>query len=379
MAHVGHGKINIDGSLKECAFELDQEQGAITVKFPRKDHDERFRRDIFKKSYSLEDVEILLPNGRVSGGRIHSLRLVQWSGGTSSVYDSDLVRTFDLYTQEVGLKRLTFKPKNPLVQLPIDPFHQDANSELVYKNNILRLRPKDQIVIFRSKILITAEKGFLLVRSDQSLKRSIGPLTQALSLLQRGRICLVAGLEKKIVTLNFLGQDNPVPAGSMFDEEDLFCSFIRMYVEFYRRLSGSDLRSFHFAIDYLIDGCANLGSIESRAISLYTALEILDNSRTLDKNTIAKMFDIDVNTADLICKVRNSLVHEGLDLSGAIIRKGCEIQERSSCQFSGVNLKASKSKLEHDFFALLMDKLLLHVCRVIGVSMTADRFGTRHP
>ena len=321
-----------------------------------------------------------LPNGRVKGGRIHRLKLVQWSDGTSSIYDSDLVRTFDLYKQEIGLKRLTFKPKNPLVQLPLDPFHQDANSELIYKNNILTLRPKDEIDIFRSKIQIIAEKGFLLVRSDQSLKRSVGPLTQALSLLQRGRICLVAGQEKKTVTLNFSGQDNPVPAGPMFNEEDFINSFIRMYVEYCRRLSGSNLRSFGFAIDYLIDGCANLGSIESRAISLYTALEILDNSRTLDKNTTAKIFDIDNNTADLICRVRNGLVHEGLDLRSAIIKKGYEIIGRSACNsFSGINLNASKSELKHEFFALLMDKLLLYVCRLIGISMNADRFGVRHP
>ena len=77
---------------------------------------------------------------------------------------------------------------------------------------------------------------------------------------------------------------------------------------------------FHRAAHYFLEGLAASTSSEVKTISLLTCLEIIDGARSLDRRAVADTLGIPDEEADLIRRVRNHVLHDGLSLSAAVRR-----------------------------------------------------------
>ncbi|MBO6623222.1 MAG: hypothetical protein JJ940_15160, partial [Balneola sp.] len=72
-------------------------------------------------------------------------------------------------------------------------------------------------------------------------------------------------------------------------------------------------------IYYLEGGYKQAVHLEFRVISLFTSIEILDKSRTLDKSIIKNQFNLpSLYDAALLNEIRNQLIHNGSSLQKAI-------------------------------------------------------------
>lgn len=370
MIHHGHATIKVVEEIHQCSVSLDLNMGTITAKFPNTG-DKLDRVNLHDKSYySIENLNLQLPTAKVSNGKIGNLRIIESSTINSSIFQSDLVRAFSLYKSEVGLCRLVFKPKSSTVKLMVSPFDPSGESELVYFNSILKTKTTELIRLGRGKSILVAEKDFVLIRSENSLRDKEYALTQSLSLLQRGRICLVASQVKNEVRLNFRSQNNTEPGGRIFAEREKDIEFIQAFVSHDRKSQGNKKRRFRRFVNYLIDGCSSTSSVEAMVISLFTALEIIVDENTLQKGTVTKLLGTSAFDGDLAVKVRNSLIHEGRDLADAV-QYQVSVLKRYSVQVESCWYRDTYSnpKISHGFHEFLMNALLRYVCVRIGVKL----------
>ncbi len=370
MIHHGHGTIKVLGEKRQCSVSLDIITGTITAKFPNSS--ERLDRVNLSdnKYYSIENLKLQLPTAEVKDEKINNLRIVESSTINSSIFESDLVRAFSLYKSEVGLCSLVFKPKSSIVKLLVEPFEPSGVSELVYFNSILKTKTTEEVSLGKGKTIIVAEKDFLLVRSENSLRNKEYAFTQSLSLLQRGRICLVAAQTKNEVRLNFRTQNNVEPGGRIFADREKEIEFVKAFVLHDGKLNGNEKTRFRRFIDYLIDGCSSTSSVEAMVISLFTALEIIDDDDTLQKGTVANLLDVSAFDGDLAVKIRNSLIHEGRDLADSVLYQVSVLKTHNvkirSCWYRDAH---SKPKISHGFHEFLMNALLKYACKRIEVTV----------
>lgn len=368
MKYNGHGTIAIGDEEKRCSVELDIDGGSVIVRFANTDTFVSERLD-FNKLHSIYNLNIALPTALIPSGKVSRLKLSDQSLMNSSVHESDLVQAFSLHAGEPGMCKLIFKPSQQYIPFTIEHLDTNTRSELVFTNTIISPIGKWEFDIGRSASTLAGEKNILILRSDASLFRIRNTISNALSLLQRGRICLLATQQEKYITLNFKSQGQVQPAGRLFPKNSVLnVTFLKKYISYENKLKGNEKIKFHRFVDYTINGCASLESLENQLISLYTALEIIDNSRTLNKTSLRDALKIKLSDAEIAVKIRNSLIHNGANVGPAIQECIAELRSRGVAVDSAwYSDTSSGSKNAKEFHKFLLDKIIRYIFATIGI------------
>lgn len=159
---------------------------------------------------------------------------------------------------------------------------------------------------------------FLILKSSHDLLKLKSNLENAISILQGGRTLYRIGFFKENLELSFKRIKESKPYGLIYTEETDISEFFTKFLTYLTKLSMQSKKKFELFISYFLDSCTQLINLENRIVNLFIALEIIDNSKTLNKNTLKKILDIDINDADFAIKVRNHLIHKGHTLRVSI-------------------------------------------------------------
>jgi len=309
--------------------------------------------EIYSKSYEIRNLEVITPIAKVSRENLKDLQLVFLSPGPVSILDSALIRLG--FFPYAGFVTLVFRPKNPdsffvfdgLSDLP----YKDSYYELMFASSSLDI-PLGVSVEFDSGRVLSLQaegeklssqerygsylKGFVLVRSNEDLftYEYRSALYKVISLLNGGKVTLIGGYHlyhdnsgsKFQVGFNFstggsfISQSigNPFKIEGYEEYQEVIYRFVRSYISHIEGLTEEEKRKFDLFTEYFIEGISMHSLLESKLITLFTALEIMDNSATLDKSSLADSYGIDIKKAEFLTKLRGRLVHNGLVSSEAI-------------------------------------------------------------
>jgi hypothetical protein len=225
---------------------------------------------------------------------------------------------------------------------------------------------------------------FLVVFVGICLKRAYKTrgslrIVRALGLLQGGRALYGAGFFENTLELNFGRRDLIRPLGPIYAEDSNCAEFLRKYLSYEHKLTGTALNRYRLAVNYILDGLAGPVPLENRVISLYTAIEIVDQSRTMSKNSLVPLLAITTVDAELCVNIRHKLIHEGEILYKSIESARSALQSRGRLcnmpfRFTGI----TQQSVVGNFHVYLAERLLGWVSREIGMTTVPELYEIKY-
>ena len=362
MAYLGIAQLVFEKESIDCFVELDPENGTIQVKVPQSNELTKNvlgNKKIFDLKFLLNDFKSELPNGTITCNSIDNLQLTSVNPGSWSVYDSSLVRTFSLDEKNTGITTFGFVTSKYVLSFDYaSKSTVRGRSELIFNNH--SLKNLYSFKVGRKNIQIGGEKNFLVVASNNNLLMLRNDLEVAISILQGGRTTYRTGFYKNKLELSFRRiSDHSKPYGLIYNKEALISEFLKSYILYIDSLNKSDRNKFNLFTSYLLDACNQRVLLENRFINLYVALEVIDNSRTLNANTLKSILNLTKNNCDLIIKVRNKLIHEGKSIITGIEESCNEISIHNSGYTPPFAISPKKGLTGRFFFLQSVSRLHL--------------------
>lgn len=294
-----------------------------------------------------------LPNGQLECTKITDLILVHFNSGTLSVQDSTLVQALSL-SEKVSILTLRFIPRKQTISFKyVSQKIHSTKSELVFFNN--KIRAQLHLSFGRRKVSFSGDTNFLVVRSNNNLLSIRKILENAIALAQAGRPTYRSGLNQNNLDLHFQITSQNIPLGPIFNDDSEISYFIEQYFNYRSNLTGNNKNRHDLFVSYLLDGLSSTLHLENRVINLFTAIEIIDNSGTLNKESLNSTLNMEIRNADFCNRIRNSLIHEGLTLPKAVKYRFKEIKSHVPTfrpLFKILNLKKSETASNFYFFLL---------------------------
>ena len=318
----------------------------------------------FGKKCNLENLELLTPLGKIRKDSL-SLYPVLVSPGPSSVFDSFVLKI--AYSSHAGIATFVFRPVESFLVFE-GQFEGDSESsvydscyyELLFSGFRSQFPGVPGVPVGLGKDLYlylqagkenkssSLEKefpdfrgDFVLIRSNLDLFESSmrDDLYKVLSLLNGGKVSLALGYKNEKsgfkIAFNlstgsragFGGVGNPFKAKDF--NEYLVETFIKNYLSYVRQAKKEDKRRFKLFVEYFIEGISMNAILESKLITLYTALEIMDDADTLTKNSLEKAYGLEENKAEFFARLRNEIVHNGLSVREAVEKIPNDVRSKS--------------------------------------------------
>ena len=333
MKYTGIGRLKFKDKSYKVLVTLDPNSGYIIAKFPTENNSSVFRiyadKNLFEQKYSIKDLRIELPYGSLTHDNLSNLYIKSINPGTLSVYDSFLVRSFNLHEKEIGISTIVFFPQRSLLNFNMKGGALEKSSELIFNDAKIGSFPTLQVKLKSRKYHLSCDNKILIVKSNVNLLPKHAQFYRVLSLLRGGKVIYRAGVFKKNTQINFIQKEKSNALGSLFKEDADKQEFIEKYWAYEIALDEKGKNKHELFIEYFLEGMSANTNLENRIISLYTALEIIDNSRTLNKQSISRTLHLDQNVADIVARLRNKLIHQGYTGSEALEESIKEVKDRT--------------------------------------------------
>lgn len=321
MQILGKANLEIESEKSESIIIIDLELGEIIV---RPQNDEILNKnfiEIFDKTISLSSFHASIKEGVIETKRLPELFVKNIHRG-NNILDSISLRSFRFLENYKG-NELILKPRNSRIDFQFKPSNTSSGfTEFHFINvNI----PTTFDFKFKGSVCRASldKSGHAIIKTDNNLtEEEIGILSD----IFRISCCLGQGgysLVREIITndifvLNLAGYDISKPPFKLVPRED-FEKLLDSVKNTIANIKEEELSLLKNAIYYLEGGYKQSVHLEFRAISLFTSIEILDDSKCLDKGQLKNQFDLSsLYDAALLIDVRNHLIHNGLSIQKAI-------------------------------------------------------------
>ena len=267
----------------------------------------------------LTDVQISTPIGTITKDRLADFIVTSYNPGSYSIYGSTLSRALTLRGEEEGVTKVVLLPRGSRVEFVFQPFDTLAPQfELFYRGVKSSMPMPQELRLNPGRAVVMWDKGGIAVRGDQSLSNREELIRLSLGILQGGPITLRSILEDKTLTINLSSHDGR-SLGHLHKKDDDAGVLLQGIYDFLAALSPSDCARWSKGIYFFLQGLGGIAPLEIRAINFFTFLEIIDNNDTLDKNSLSALLGVTTDEADLVCRIRNRLVHYGDHIGAAVL------------------------------------------------------------
>ena len=323
---TGTATLDYQGETRQVHVCLALDENLIEVRHamphPTKDMSLFAGSDWYTSPAVLKDVRISTPIGIITKDRLADLFATSVNRGCDSIYDSTLSRALTLRGKEEGVTKVVLHPRSSKVEFAFQPFDALAPQyELFYRGpkgaNSLIPMPQELRLNPGTAVIMGDERG-LVVRGVQPLSNREELIRLSLGILQGGPITVRSILEDKTLTINLSSHDGR-SSGHLHKKHDDAGLLLQGIYDFLAALSPSDWPQWSKGIYFFLQGLGGIAPLEIRAINLFTFLEIIDNTDTLDKNSLSALLDVTADEADLVCRTRNRLVHHGDHIGAAVL------------------------------------------------------------
>jgi hypothetical protein len=161
----------------------------------------------------------------------------------------------------------------------------------------------------------------------------------------------------------FNGVGTPFKVEDPAEYLDLVKTFIKNYLSYVRRIEKTNKRRFELFVEYFIEGISVNAILESKLITLYTALEIMDGADTLTKDSLKKAYGLGKDEAEFFVRLRNEVVHNGLSVHEALKKIPNDVRSKSKGRRNlDISFLAEKKDLAcYLFLVCMLYKKLLNL------------------
>jgi hypothetical protein len=359
------------GDSHEVAVCINLQEGFIeaTMKDPVSEvFDVKNKVALLESVVVLKNTSFILADGsKIESELIDNVFIKQYKPAGLSIYDTKLNNMFNYVGGNVNVAHFKLVPRNKSIIFIINP--QVENYEIVYLNNSaayvdnFNFHNKERCINVKAS---DASVSFVSSSNINDIERKIWlswsvlqghPLTKRLT-VGENRLAIYLESEKSFQTGFRLYKNTK-------DLPELFCKIFN----FLENLEVNDFLKWEKALHFYIEGKASWTDIDIRAINFFILLEILDKSKTINKTTLSRMLKIDPDDADMICEVRNKLIHEEHYLKSAI-EKAYAIKKEQYREFNPKEFKTEDSdSVDPKYFFINLIRLIdRYLIGLIGYS-----------
>ncbi|HPZ76312.1 MAG TPA: hypothetical protein PK409_09335 [Thermosynergistes sp.] len=384
---IGTGILKKDGQEQKVQVCLNLDDNVIEV-YQIIPFEERLKKlktfsqpsnNINLQGITLMNVRLISPMGIIKTDHLRHCFVSALKMGGFQHIESEILNVMD--ESDFTKNKITFKPYCPKIQFNFDPFvpnyPENRCYEIIY-DGAKNMNLVEHINIHLNsdhQLTVSGDNGRFIVKSRTPLSDYEEIIRIGLGILLGGPISVryIYDGESKTITINLANHEGKTigPLYRNSNGEELLNKIFKYL--FHAKLVGDNradsydnnwkrlTRGLHF----YLQGLGGIAPIEIRVINLFTFLEIIDESNTLDKNKISKLLDITTDEADILCKTRGSLIHNGKDIATALINSYNEIASYKKapldCKLFIIDSDNKQKTTEHFYFklAMLLNKFLM--------------------
>lgn len=274
--------------------------------------------DLLTSPVVLTDVWLSTPIGTISKDRLTDFFMTSYSPGSLSVYDATISQALTLHGKEEGVTKLVLHPRSSKVEFVFHSFDTLAPQfELFYRSANSSMPIPQELQLKSGRAVLMGDNRGLIIRGDQPLSNREEFIRLSLGILQGGHITVRSLLENNTLMIN-LSDHEGRSLGQLYKKHEEAGLLLQGIYDSLAELSPSDWARWSKGIYFFLQGLGGIAPLEIRAINFFTFLEIIDNSDTLDKNSLSALLGVTPDEADILCRTRNRLVHQGEGIGRAV-------------------------------------------------------------
>lgn len=321
MKIIGTANLKIDSKSGDVITTIDLESGEIIVNPHDNNLLEGSFNDVFNKKISLTEFRGVIKDGEVWLETFPNLFVKHFNRG-SNILDGYSLRSFEFIEKFNGVK-LKLKPYNSKIRLNFKPVKSDESFTEFHFVKVNLPQRFDFEYEDSQACAVLDQNGHAVIKVGKKLSHDrISEFCDIFNISS----CLAFGAFSSIreifnpdtLTLNLSGYTFRKSPHRMIENDD-FEILVNSVIKTFKSIDKQELSLIKNASYYLEGGYKQTVYIEFRLISLFTAIEILDDSKTLDKNIIKEEFKLkSVYDAALMISIRNKLIHNGMSVNDAI-------------------------------------------------------------
>lgn len=299
----------------------------------------------------LSNIRLAAPFGELHAASYDDFFVVRHRPSWYSL-DGEIDTSTDVFVETPAtITHLTLQPSHsrlPFTLVTADPDAVSGSEAIYHADTRVRHLKPFEISLGSSTATVTLRSERAFVRSsDEHLGPHVEAMRNALGILCGGPASLRLERSKEVVSINSAPHDTR-EIGRFWEREEDVPEILQRALHLVSAATEVGRRH-TLAGHFYTHGLGDRSILEHRIILLYTALEVLDESDTLSKEPVARILGIDSASADLIIRVRNGLVHNGLSLNEAVAKKAGDI--RSYCPtWSPPGLDLLRARLGPPFY-----------------------------
>ena len=366
MKISGTAKIVIDNCTHDTSVEIDAVRGIVKC-FPKIPFELGIALAI-KQQVSLVDFKADIVNGVVYTAEIKNLILMDWVEGDRMSRLKQEIQSIE------GRQEYYFKLYHSKLELSFDPYKTFKNQTELHYSNCL-LESKFEITIKGIKGEINTDNsgdGFFIFNknlSEKEFETTTNIIRTSFFMAQGYFPRFQEMITPNKLVINLIGYKTKGKSHHFVDNHG-FQNLTNAVIKFLSNLSGPELQKFNNTIYYFANGINNDILLEHRCISLFVACEIIDKSKTLNKNSLKKHLQLNaLYDAAYLIKLRNGLIHSGLSIKKAIEEIDSIIQETDKDVSELETFFSRNIKKKHiSIYFFMVDKLYQYLITKIGYS-----------
>jgi len=327
--------------------------------------------DLNSQDFALTDVRLISPMGIIRTDSLPDCFIYTLKPGEYRDIKSEILKVMNEY--DFAMTKIILKPYCSKIQFNFDPFAPDHPEDRCYEiiydgaKNMSDIKNINIHLDSNQKLVVYGDNGRFVVKSHTPFLDYEEIMRISLGILLGGPISIryIYDGELKTITINLAAHEGKAigPLYRNSNGEELLNKIFKYL--FQAMLDENKWEKLKRGLYSYLQGLGGIAPIEIRTINLFTFLEIIDESKTLDKNKISKLLDMTTDEADILCKTRGSLIHNGKDIATALINSYNEIASYKKapldCKLFIIDSDNKQKMMEHFYFklAMLLNKFLI--------------------
>jgi len=335
---TGTAILEMESEAKPVHLRINLDENVIEVRFPMGARPE-LRRDWSEARPRLRGIHVELPTGRLIRDEYDDFFVSGYSPGTVSIHDAELVRALNLRAREEGITKLVLVPRSSGVEFEYQPSDgSEPGHEIVYEGCVVSSAPQVELQLSDRTFTLAGDKKGLVLRSREPLEPIEDRFRFCWSVVQGAPLSVRSILDNNRLILNLALPDKRSSHGRLYQDHNDLIPFLNAFFKFVQCQSETGFSRWQRSAHFYLEGISGSASLDINTLNLFVFLEMIDESKTLNKTPLAAALGICLEDADLLCRARNQLVHKGSSLGRAVIDSRKEVLGQASSWASGFDV-----------------------------------------
>lgn len=242
---------------------------------------------------------------------------------------------------------------------PFDPI--ESRCELRYRGPRGTWIQRATLALHPDTVSVVGDRDGVVVLGSQPLLDREELIRLSLGVLAGGPLTLRAAFEELTLAVN-LSDHIGDSLGRLAIRHDDAGVLLQGIYDFLSGLPAPVQERWRRATLFFLQGIGGASPFEIRTISLFTFLEMIDDTKTLSPNALATLLQVEPGDATLLASARNRMIHHGDDLGDAFFSARAQLRAASGAPDPQVfDIDCSdRGKAANSFFfkfAMLLNKL----------------------